>query len=257
MPDTLWPRLREQAAAAGLNLAWVVPRAAIDPLFAGLASDSVTPAALHPRYRCALVLGSAGPALWRRLRAARGTGAGTVPDPAAHPVDRHSERTVEALAAALRPADPALVTVYPFRHARQLLGFARLLGPAPWLASAPFGVAIEPQAGPWWALRGALLTALEVSPAAPAGASPCTPCPAPCEAACPAGAVHRAGFDWRTCADFRLAPASPCRATCLARLACPVGRAQRYDLDAIAHHYSASLRELQAARHGDALKADG
>ncbi len=248
--STPWPRLREQAAAAGLNLAWAVPRAAIDPLFATPARQSRsarTPATLHPGYRCALVLGSAGPALWRGLRATLGA----VPDPAADPIDRHSERTVETLATALHATDPSLVSVYPFRHARQLLGFPRLLGSAPWLERAPFGVIIEPQAGPWWALRGALLTVLAVPPSAPAGESPCTPCPAPCEAACPAGAVHKSGFDWRACADFRLAPHSPCRSTCLARLACPVGPAFRYDAAAIAHHYTASLRELEAARGGN------
>jgi len=236
-------RFREQAAVAGLNRVWVVPRADIDPRFAAHPAGALTPAALHPGYRRAVVLASAGPAFWRAVQAQHRGASGRVPDPAQNPLDTSSERTLEALAAPLRKLDPALVSVYPFRHARQVLGFARLLGGAPWLASAPFGVSVEPQAGPWWALRGALLTALDWPAEAPAGESPCAVCPAPCVSACPAQAVHQRGFAWTACATFRLAQ-TPCRETCLARLACPVGVDQRYDAAAIAHHYRASLREI-------------
>jgi len=224
----------------GLTRAWVVPRAAVEAALRTLPADAPRPERWHPGYRQALVLGSSGPAFWRAFRATQAA----PPDPAADPLDRYTEAVVETLRTALLEADPAAVSVYPFRHARQLLGFQRLLGGAGWLGPAPIGVWVEPRAGPWWALRGALLTALDWPATPMAAASPCSGCPAPCVTACPAGAVHTAGFTWQTCADYRLA-AMPCRETCLARLACPVGPESRYDADAIAHHSRASLRELQ------------
>lgn len=242
MPDRSLSRFRERAATHGLTRVWVVDRAPVDAAFAR-AGLSPAPATLFPAYRRVVVLGSAGPDFWRRLRAE----GSPVPDPAADPLDRYSERIVEGLRAWLQGVDPAAVSVYPFRHVRQLPGFVHLLGTAPWLASAPFGVLVEPQAGPWWALRGALLTTLAWPPDPPQGESPCTACPAPCVAACPAGAVAKAGFAWEACADYRLSGPT-CRETCLARLACPVGAAFRYDADAIAHHHRASLRELERWR---------
>jgi len=241
---------RSAAAAQGLNRLWVVPRAAVEARYASLPASIPRPSALHPGYRTALVLVSAGPDFWRGFRASLAPGA-AVPDPTAHALDRYTEAVVEALADALRAADPGLCTVYPFHHARQVLGFARLLGDASWLGAAPFGVQVEPQAGPWWALRGALLTGLDWPPDPPSAAgaeSPCIRCPAPCVTACPAGAVSKAGLDWHACAPFRLGGPT-CAETCLARLACPVAPHLRYDADAIAHHYRASLREL-AALHG-------
>lgn len=235
-----WDALREHAARHGLNRLWRVPRAAVDPHFADFPAHLATPATLHPGYRTAVVLASAGPDFWRTVQRTHGI----VPDPAENPLDRASEQAGEALCALLRAVDPDAVAAYPFRHPRQLLGFQRLLAAAPWMASAPFGVAVAPEIGPWWALRAVLLTRLEADAAPPTGESPCAACPAPCVAACPAGAVHTAGFAWEACADYRLAEA-PCRETCLARLACPVGTAYRYDADALRHHYRASLRELQ------------
>lgn len=240
MPQPSPSAFRERATALGLTRVWVVERAHVEPAFADRPAGSLTPATLCPGYRRAIVLGSAGPAFWRALRARHAP----LPGPKADPLDRFSERAVESLRAWLKPADPTAISCYPFRHERQLLGFTGLLGPARWLASAPFGVLIEPEAGPWWALRGALLTALEWPPCPPQGKSPCTACPAPCVTACPAGAVAKTGFVWETCARYRL-DATPCRETCLARLACPVGTAFRYDADAIAHHHRASLRELE------------
>jgi len=251
VPARAATRFRARAAAARLNRVWVVSRAKVEAGFRGLPAAPATPAALHPAYRQVVVLGSAGPAFWRGFQAQH---AGT-PDPAGNPLDRYTERVVEALLAELRADDPTAVAVYPFRHARQVLGFGRLLGDAPWLASAPFGVMVAPAAGPWWALRGALLTALAWPPDPPAGESPCAACPAPCVAACPAGAVAKAGFAWEACADSRLGGPT-CRETCLARLACPAGADCRYPPDEIAHHYRASLRELEAWREQLQRSAD-
>lgn len=253
---SLLDALRRAAHDAGLTRLWVVPRDAVQAA-AGSAAQGPTPARLHPGYRSALVLASAGPDFWRRARTALAAGAGpmarlrrdVLPPPAEDPLDRYTERVVEALAERLRREDDSALAVYPFRHERQVLGFRHLLGSAPFLAApVPFGVTVAPDDGPWWALRGALLTALDLPPDAPRGESPCPACPAPCVGACPAGAVHRAGLDWPACVDFRLG-GDTCAATCHARLACPVGAPLRYDAEAIAHHYTASLAELRALRH--------
>jgi epoxyqueuosine reductase len=243
MADSPWSELRTRAAQRGLNILWAVPRDEIEPLFTP-AHDALTPAALHPRYRHALVLASAGAAFWRAFRAAQPQAR----DPAGDPLDRYTAQVVETLCAELRAADPSALALYPFRHERTLPGFRRLLGRRAAAAPpAPFGVALDARAGPWWALRGALLTALEGPADAPLGENPCVTCPAPCVTACPAGAVSRRGFDWEACGEFRLGGPT-CRETCLARLACPVGPAYRYDADAIAFHYRGSLRELEKLR---------
>lgn len=244
---SLLDALRRAARDAGLTRLWVVPREAVEAA-AGSPAQGPTPASLYPGYRSALVLASAGTDFWRRARAALPQSRDALPPPADDPLDRYTEQVVEALAGRLRREDAGALAVYPFRHERQVLGFRHLLGTAPYLAApVPFGVTVAPDDGPWWALRGALLTALALPPDQPRGESPCPACPAPCVEACPAGAVHRAGLDWPACVDFRLG-GDTCAATCHARLACPVGAPLRYDADAIAHHYAASLAELRTLR---------
>ena len=65
--------------------------------------------------------------------------------------------------------------------------------------------------------------------------------------ACPAGAVSKAGFNWRACVDFRLSGPT-CRLTCLARLACPVGEGYRYGKEQMNFHYGASLNMIRKER---------
>jgi hypothetical protein len=50
------------------------------------------------------------------------------------------------------------------------------------------------------------------------------------------------------CLAFRKLDDSPCAFTCLARLACPVGSAHRYDAGQLLHAYSSSLRIVR--EHG-------
>jgi hypothetical protein len=248
-----WQILLTQARAVGLNHLRPASREAVEARFAGGAASLPTqsanlapPSRFHPDYRCALLLGSAGPAFWQGFR----IGAAGPPDLARNPLDAYSERVVEALAGILRAWDPTALAVYPFRHLRRLLGFQWLADAAGAPSSpAPFGVALDVEFGPWFAWRGALLTRLAPPPLqaplpAPA-AGPCAPCPAPCAEACPAGAVSKSGFDWQRCAAYRLAEPT-CKETCLARLACPVGTAYRYGPEQMAYHYRASLREIEA-----------
>jgi hypothetical protein len=128
----------------------------------------------------------------------------------------------------------------------------------PWLTQAqvqfesPLGLGIRPDCGPWFAVRAALLLPLPQAarafldrrfPRLAANASPCTTClDKPCIAACPAHAVtNDAPFNLKACVNFRAGNHSPCASTCLARLACPVGRDYRYDEAQIAYHYERAL----------------
>jgi hypothetical protein len=74
---------------------------------------------------------------------------------------------------------------------------------------------------------------------------PCGSCARPCVEACPAGAVAATGFDFVPCSARRLAEGSPCARTCVARLACPVGTAERYGVAQLAFHMDASLVSLR------------
>jgi hypothetical protein len=236
------------AQAEGLTICWVVARERIDPFFAsppgGQAArpGQAAPADFHPHYRCALLLGSGGMLFWKRFRVAQ-------PAPPRfedNPLDGHTERLVESLLEPLRMDDPEVVAAYPFTHPRQIVPFAALTWGLGFLGTAPFGVAIDPVHGPWFAWRAAVLTAAEYPESSFPAEAPCAACAAPCTAACPARAVHLTGFRWGDCVDFR-SRERPCRERCLAREACPVGPDSRYPREAIRYHYRASLRMIRNA----------
>jgi hypothetical protein len=251
-PPPSWPDLDAAAEAAGLNLRVVVARGEVEAAFTRAARNAAapglrtplalrSPSAIHAGWRSALLLGSAGRPFWERCRAAPGA----PPDP----LDRCAEREAATLLEPLRERDPSAQSVFPFRHARQVVPFQALAAGLPWAVAGPFGVAVHPRFGPWFAWRAALLTALETPPTPAPAPAPCAACPAPCVAACPAGAVARSGFAWEACVDFRLAQA-PCRETCLAREACPAGAEFRYGAEQMAYHYRASLRMIRQWRSG-------
>jgi hypothetical protein len=76
-------------------------------------------------------------------------------------------------------------------------------------------------------------------------ADPCASCPKPCVEACPAGAVTATGFAFVPCSARRLAHGSACARMCFARMACPVGTAERYGVAQLAFHMDASLVSLR------------
>lgn len=243
-----WERFARAANAEGLSIRWIVARERVDPVFASGPKNSMrlTPAQLYPDYRYAILLGSGGARFWNRFRKS----AGKIPSGGPggdDPLDRHCERHIEPLLSILREDDPSAIAVYPFAHARQIVPFMGFLGSLKFLAPSPLGLSIDPEHGPWFAWRGAILTAAEYPESAFPAEPVCASCAAPCQAACPVGAVRREGFRWRDCAEFRLRPESPCAERCLAREACPIGPASRYPEDEIRYHYRASLRMIRQA----------
>jgi hypothetical protein len=206
-------RLTERLGELGLRLLGA---------FSPTAEDGVPPLPNGRAARSVCLVGNVGSAFWRHVEASP-EGAG--PDP----VDRWTGRVVGTLAAELGAG-----AVYPFDgppwHPFQR--WARRADPS--LAVSPLGILIHPQWGLWHACRAALLLAEPTPTRADAPRpSPCDACPdRPCLHACPVAAFTVDGYDAGACArHLDGAAGGTCRGRgCLARLACPVGRAQRYSI---------------------------
>jgi epoxyqueuosine reductase QueG len=200
-------------------------------------------AALLAGARSAVVVGSGGGAFFDRFAAS----APEARDGAPHPLDRYTRRVVEAAAAAaLAPRGVAYALYYPFDGALPLIPFQRLGRAAGLGGPGPLGLQIHPVYGPWWAYR-ALVVVDRAFPAAPPPGDGCAGCDAPCVAACPAGAVARAGFAVAACHARRLT-AEPCRLSCAARIACVRGPEHRYRDEELAFHMAASMPKRAPSR---------
>jgi len=213
---------------AGLNLHAVF---AIDQLPAEL-RNTLGP---ENRYRQLILIGNGGRKLWATIKAE-----GIV---STDPVDDFSVRRVEAWFAA-QAAGTRHEIVYPGKRAVGLQSLGELAG---WHFAAPFMVGINAQWGSWFAYRVVLLADTDFELTAPeAGVSPCASCAEkPCVDACPGHAMADGRFDLQSCVGYRKQAASACRASCIARLACPVRSEHRYSGEQIRHHYTASMEIIE------------
>lgn len=158
-----------------------------------------------------------------------------------HPLDRFSERVIDALA-----ADLGARSLYPHRGP-PWLPFQRWAVRAEGVQPSPLGVLIHPCHGLWHAYRGALVFPFSVSgiPGPGETPSPCSECPdRPCLGACPVGAFSSAGYDVTACGAYLATPAgNRCLTTgCQARLACPVAPHLRHEGEQAAFHMAAFAR---------------
>ena len=161
-------------------------------------------------------------------------------DGRANPLDRFTARVVgELTAAALMPIAVGHTVFFPFAGHAPLIPFQRLGRAAGLGGPGPLGLQVHPVYGPWWAYRALVVVDRDLASATAPGDG-CAGCPAPCVAACPAGAVARAGFAVAACHARRLS-AEPCRLSCAARLACIRGPEHRYSERQLAFHMAASL----------------
>lgn len=168
--------------------------------------------------RFMILIGNAGPAMFRRFARER--------DPARDTLDGWTRDVVDRLAADLdaRPAYPFDISPpWPF------LTWARRAGAG---HVSPLGLNIHPVYGLWHAYRAALLfpVAFDLPRMAP-GAHPCETCSArPCLSACPVSAFDGSSYDVTACAShLGMAPEGDCMSRgCLARHACPVGQGFAY-----------------------------
>jgi len=238
-PDPVFERL--DAALAGTGL---FARGGFHP-----APEDAVPALADGRPPATVVLlGNAGPALWRAFRASG------VDTDMRNPLDRWIDAQV-ARAATVVGAEAVSPMREPYPPIQRWARKADAVHPS------PLGLLIHVDYGLWHVYRGALLFAerLVLPPRAP-GAHPCESCAnRPCLKACPVSAftptemadLHVASFDPPTCVDHVESEAGgPCRRYgCLTRRVCPVGRAYRYDDEACAFHMNAvvgAVRRMEA-----------
>lgn len=214
---------------AGLNLQAVFDLARLPEDLRGRLPDTAA------AFRQLILIGNAGPALWRALCAEGRHDA--------DPIDDFSIRTVARWFAQHCHGHHSH-RLYPGNAPVDLQALGRLAG---WHHPSPFKIGIHPDRGTWFAYRVALLADTDLPPTtAPATASPCPRCTdTPCITACPAGAMAGGSFALDACIGYRRLRGSRCATTCLARLACPVGAAHRYDTAQIHHGYTHSLRMIE------------
>ncbi len=177
-----------------------------------------------------ILIGNAGPEMFSRF--AR-SGAPTM--------DAWTRVVVDVLA-----EDLGAKALYPFdKPALPFLTWARMAGAG---HISPLGMNIHPTYGLWHAYRAALLFPVEFDfPRSSTVASPCEACAAkPCLTACPVQAFDGSSYDVAACGTHIKSEAGETCMTggCLARLACPVGKAYRYHPQQMQFHMRA-FRELR------------
>ena len=212
-----------------------VRRASFTPLgwFAPVPEDRVPHDA-----RFAVLIGNTGQQMFRRF--AREC------DPKCDKLDDWCRKVIGGLA---RDLDAR--AVFPFdKPPLPFLTWARRGGAG---HVSPLRLNIHPQYGLWHAYRAALLfpVAFDLPPLSP-GPHPCETCrDKPCLTACPVNAFSPQGYDIVACVDhLSSAPDRDCMSGgCLARRACPVGRAYTYMPDQAQFHMNAFLA---AHRHSPA-----
>lgn len=187
------------------------------------------------RYRQLILIGHAGKTLWDSVKASGIR--------SANPIDDFSVRTVEQWFAA-QFADRAYEIIYPGDIPVGLQALGKIAG---WHHASPLMIGIDEEWGTWYAYRAVLLADTDLAPSRPVqSASPCARCADRiCVASCPAGALDGCTFVLEKCLGYRQQASSRCKATCLARVSCPVGSAHRYDADQLHHTYAISLQAIK------------
>src|ERR1019366_8323495 len=204
--------LRIRAALAGTGIELVASCDIAD--YDARAPEGLRSASWVPRARGLVVAASAGPWLWRAFRAR------VAKDPALarleHPYDAFVSEQLGRADAALAAAgvrfqrfEAAFLAPIPV----DFVALAQLVGLG---SPGPFALAIHPEHGAWWALRGAWIVDAEVEPATGLE-PPCSHCPAPCVGG------------WRNAGGIA-------QATAEARGRCVIGQGSRYDDDQLAYH---------------------
>lgn len=166
--------------------------------------------------RGAILVGNAGPAMWRAFAAERDVDDG--PDP----LDRWTRTVIAPVAARF-----GLQALYPF-DGPPWPPFGQWAARTERLFDTPLGMKIHPELGIWVAFRAVLAGPGRLADAVPTDGvvSPCDGCARPCLATCPVEAFDGEGYDVPACRAHVAGAGTSCReAGCLARHACPVNPA--------------------------------
>ncbi len=234
--DASQPFAASPLADAGLNLHAVFNLA---DLPAGLRQSLADAGPGWNGYRQLILIGHGGRRLWQAVQAAHPPG----PDP----IDTFTVQTLQDWFARHYPS-ARYTFLYPAPDSAPGVGLQSLGELAGWHQPGPFMLGVRADWGSWFAYRAVILadTAFAPTPAY-AAPPPCASCAGrPCVAACPGGAMATGQFSLTACVAYRKAKDSACKATCLARLACPVGAEHRYDAAQLAHTYGISMAAIEA-----------
>lgn len=191
-------------------------------------------------FRQLILLGHGGKKLWECVQAAG--------LPGEDPIDDYVMQRVRRIFAH-HLANKNYRIVYPGEAPVGLQQLGKLAG---WHQPSPFMVGIDAEWGSWFAYRAVILADTDFLPVLPVDRSkPCLSCAdQPCLSACPAGAVTTEAFALDKCLAYRQSADAACQFTCLARIACPVGREHRYSADQLRHCYGISLRMIRQFNSG-------
>jgi epoxyqueuosine reductase len=182
-----------------------------------------------------ILIGHAGRKLWESVKVAG--------IDSENPIDDFTIQTVRRWFAECQ-AQNTYEILYPGTHP---IGLQRLGQLAGWHHATPFMVGIDQEWGTWYAYRAVVLADTEFEPTKRIESeSPCNTCQhKACIASCPASALDGEQFDLGKCVAYRKQAGSSCKATCQARISCPVGSIHRYSDEQIHHTYSNSMRAIE------------
>jgi hypothetical protein len=202
--------------------------------FAPAAGEEITAGDSSARF--VMLIGNAGPQMFSRFQREQGSAPGTL--------DSWCQSVIGALAERL-----GAQAVYPFdTPAPPFLTWAKRTGA---IHQSPLGLGIHADYGLWHAYRAALMFPVAFDMPMSRSRSPCNDCAdKPCLSACPVSAFTGSLYDMEQCVDhIASADGEECIAGgCLARRACPIGRAFHYQPAQSRFHMEAFRRSRLAAR---------
>jgi hypothetical protein len=185
-----------------------------------------------------ILVGNAGPSMFDRFSREAKT--------ATHSLDEWCRQVIGGLADELDAR-----ALFPFdRPPLPFLRWARRSGQS---HQSPLGFNIHADFGLWHAYRAALIFAAAFDIPPIKSKRPCDSCAErPCLSACPVKAFNGRAYDVDACVDHIASPpGGECMtAGCLARRACPVGKAFAYEPAQMQFHMKAFRNSRLAARAG-------
>jgi hypothetical protein len=210
----------------------------------GFATDQVIDRDLlaHvPSAKTLVLVGNAGSELWDK------SGAEISAMPGPDPLDRWTQQVIDPIAQSVGGR-----ALYPFAGP-PYWPFQRWAGRAEGVRSSPIGIQIHPEFGLWHAYRAAILLRHAIDLPRTEQTHPCDTCvDRPCLTHCPVNAFFVGGYDVDRCVDHVIAAqhdSAACASVgCLARIACPVGSAWRYQPDHARFHMAAFVSARLRAR---------
>ena len=189
---------------------------------------------LSDTIRTVVLIGNAGPELWRAFFRSPEL------DQESDPLDVWSRRVIGSIAETLGAG-----AIYPF-DGPPYFPFQRWAMRADTVWPSPVGPLIHPKFGLWHAYRGALLFSEPIDFCVDVNAaSPCETCAdKPCLNTCPVSTFTPGHYDVPACArHLKSAAGEDCmNGGCVARRACPVGRAYHYGADHARFHMDHFLK---------------